>query len=123
MTRKRLRAGLGRGARQLQFFIARKVTAARLHRRHVAGSTWTIEDAATATRPARASARSAGARRAPPVERRPAIHGWLPPASAAADRDHVVDAVARSPAGALAGIRSGRIGLSAATAVLAQDVF
>ena len=82
MTRKRLRAGLGPpGARQLQFFIAEEgVTAAAYIVVSVAGSAWTIEECGDRDPSgARVGALLQALIAREPVERRPAIRGWLPP--------------------------------------------
>jgi hypothetical protein len=83
ITRRRLLAGLGTaGERQLHFVIAEEgITAAAYVVVSVADQTWTIEecgdrDASGARVGAILQTLIAGA----PVERRPVIRGWLPPA-------------------------------------------
>jgi len=82
VTRRRLQAGLGPpDARQLQFFIAEEgVTAAAYIVVSVAGSTWTIEECGDRDPSgARVGALLQALIAREPVERRPTIHGWLPP--------------------------------------------
>jgi GNAT superfamily N-acetyltransferase len=83
ITRKRLLAGLGSaGARQLHFFIAEEgITAAAYVVISVAGRTWTIEECGDRDASgARVGALLQALIAREPVERRPTIRGWLPPA-------------------------------------------
>ena len=82
ITRSRLLAGLGvSGARQLQFFIAEEgVTAAAYVVIRVVGDDWTIEDCGDRDPSgARVGALLQALLAREPMERRPTIHGWLPP--------------------------------------------
>lgn len=82
ITRKRLLAGLGPvAARQLQFFIAEEgTTAAAYVVVSSAGDTWTLEECGDRDPSgARVGALLQALIAREPVERRPAIRGWLPP--------------------------------------------
>lgn len=83
ITRKRLLAGLGApGARELHFFIAEEgITAAAYVVISVAGSSWTIEECGDRDPSgARVGAMLQALVAREPVERRPSIKAWLPPA-------------------------------------------
>jgi hypothetical protein len=82
ITSKRLRAGLGAAAaRQLHFFIAEEgITAAAYVVVSIAGSAWTLEECGDRDPSgARVGALLQALIAREPVERRPAIGGWLPP--------------------------------------------
>ena len=82
ITKKRLLAGLGSsGSRQLHFFIAEEgITAAAYAVVSVEGSVWTIEECGDRDPSgARVGAILQGLIAREPIERRPAIRGWLPP--------------------------------------------
>jgi GNAT superfamily N-acetyltransferase len=82
ITRKRLLAGLGSpGTRQLHFFIAEEgISAAAYVVVSVAGSTWTLEECGDRDASgARVGALLQALIAREPAERRPTIHGWLPP--------------------------------------------
>ena len=83
ITRKRLLAGLGApGARELHFFIAEEgITAAAYVVISIAGSNWTIEECGDRDPSgARVGAMLQALVAREPVERRPSIRAWLPPA-------------------------------------------
>ena len=83
ITRKRLLAGLGApGARELHFFIAEEgVTAAAYVVISIAGSSWTLEECGDRDPSgARVGALLQALVAREPVERRPSIRAWLPPA-------------------------------------------
>jgi hypothetical protein len=82
ITTKRLLAGLGSAnARQLHFFIAEEgITAAAYVIVSVVGDTWTLEECGDRDASgARVGALLQALIAREPVERRPAIHAWLPP--------------------------------------------
>lgn len=83
ITRKRLLAGLGApGARELHFFIAEEgITAAAYVVISIAGSNWTIEECGDRDPSgARVGAMLQALVAREPIERRPSIRAWLPPA-------------------------------------------
>jgi hypothetical protein len=83
ITRKRLLAGLGApGARELHFFIAEEgITAAAYVVISIVGSDWTIEECGDRDPSgARVGAMLQALVAREPVERRPSIRAWLPPA-------------------------------------------
>jgi hypothetical protein len=83
ITSKRLLAGLGAPhARELHFFIAEEgITAAAYVVISIAGSTWTIEECGDRDPSgARVGAMLQALVAREPVERRPTIRAWLPPA-------------------------------------------
>jgi hypothetical protein len=83
ITRKRLLAGLGApGARELHFFIAEEgITAAAYVVISIAGSSWTIEECGDRDPSgARVGAMLQALVAREPVEHRPTIRAWLPPA-------------------------------------------
>ena len=83
ITRKRLLAGLGAPhARELHFFIAEEgITAAAYVVISIAGSSWTIEECGDRDPSgARVGAMLQALVAREPVERRPSIRAWLPPA-------------------------------------------
>jgi hypothetical protein len=83
ITRKRLLAGLGApGARELHFFIAEEgITAAAYVVISIIGSHWTIEECGDRDPSgARVGAMLQALVAREPIERRPSIRAWLPPA-------------------------------------------